>query len=139
MSSLPDRADARHTALRLMGHDRISRMDAGLMRLSLKLVCPPHVVSRPSWLCVDPAEPRAVCVFELLPLSALRSGQRARVDQIVGQPEHVHRLEELGLRHGAEIEMVQSGSPCIIRLGGGKLCFRADEATSVLVREGSGS
>lgn len=76
---------------------------------------------------------------DILPLSILRSGQRARVDLVVGQPEHVHRLEELGLRPGAELEMIQPGSPCIIRLGGGKLCFRADEATSVFVREEVGA
>jgi Fe2+ transport system protein FeoA len=46
-------------------------------------------------------------------------------------------MHELGLRDGADIEMVQSGSPCIIRLAGHKLCFRADELFSVLVRQGS--
>jgi Fe2+ transport system protein FeoA len=48
-------------------------------------------------------------------------------------------MHELGLRDGAAIEMVQSGSPCIIRLAGHKLCFRADELLSVLVRQGAAS
>jgi Fe2+ transport system protein FeoA len=43
----------------------------------------------------------------------------------------------MGLRGGAEIEMMQAGSPCIIRLDGHKLCFRDDEATRVLVEMGA--
>ena len=74
---------------------------------------------------------------ELIPLSLLATGQSALVDQVLGQPDQVHRLEELGLRGGTSIEMVQSGSPCIIRLAGHKLCIRADEMLSVLVRRGA--
>ena len=76
-------------------------------------------------------------MHDLIPLSLLTSGQSAHVDKITGRPDQVHRLEELGLRGGAAIEMVQSGSPCIIRLAGQKLCFRADELLRVLVRRGA--
>ncbi len=69
-----------------------------------------------------------------IPLSLLAPGQCAEVDQVTGHPDHVHRLEELGLRSGAAIEIVQRGSPCIIRLSGQKLCLRADELFNVLVR-----
>lgn len=75
----------------------------------------------------------------LIPLSLLAPGQCAEIDQITGCPDEVHRLEELGLRGGAAIEMVRSGSPCIIRLAGQKLCLRADELLSVLVRQGAAS
>ena len=68
-----------------------------------------------------------------MPLNFLPVGQIGKISQLMGLPEEVHRLEELGLRTGAEVEMVQSGSPCIIRLGGHKLCFRGDEAFAVLV------
>ena len=78
-------------------------------------------------------------MHDLIPLNLLSPGQSANVGQVVGQPEQVHRLEELGLRNGAMIEMVQSGSPCIIRLAGQslKLCFRADELLRVLVHRGA--
>ena len=71
---------------------------------------------------------------DLIPLRYLAPGQAALVDRVFGQPEQVHRLEELGLRGGVEIEMVQSGSPCIIRVAGSKLCFRDCDLLSVLVR-----
>lgn len=74
---------------------------------------------------------------DLIPLRYLAPGQVALVDRICGQPEAVHRLEELGLRSGTEIEMVQSGSPCIIRVAGSKLCFRDCDLLSVLVRPGA--
>jgi Fe2+ transport system protein FeoA len=43
-------------------------------------------------------------------------------------------LHELGLRRGAEVEMIQPGSPCIVRLEGHRLCLRGDELLNVLVR-----
>ena len=68
-----------------------------------------------------------------IPLSALSAGDVARIHEVVGKIDHVHRLEELGLRSGAEVEMVQRGSPCIIRLAGQKYCFRGEDLMSVLV------
>lgn len=76
-------------------------------------------------------------MHELMPLNLLSPGQRASVGQVLGVPEQVQRLEELGLRDGATVEMVQAGSPCIVRLSGQKLCFRADELLRVLVRRGA--
>lgn len=73
---------------------------------------------------------------ELIPLNHLVAGQEAEVGQLEGRPEQVHRLEELGLRGGTTIEMVQPGSPCIVRLGTQKLCFRSGEMLGVLVRPG---
>ena len=55
---------------------------------------------------------------------------------VLGQPAEVHRLEEIGLRGGTNVQMIQPGSPCIIRLAGNKLCLRADELLSVMVRPG---
>jgi len=77
---------------------------------------------------------RISSVNDLIPLTLLRTGDAAEIGQLVGAADHVHRLEELGLRGGTHVEMVQSGSPCIIRLGGSRLCFRANEMFSVLVR-----
>ena len=70
---------------------------------------------------------------QLVLLSSLRAGQKARVCRILGQPEHVHRLEEFGLRRDAVIEVFRSGNPCIVRLGGGKICLRVDNSLNVLV------
>lgn len=76
-------------------------------------------------------------VYDLIPLNSLSRGQSARVDQVIGLPDQVHRLEELGIRSGAEVQMVEPGGACIVRLAGGKLCFRADELLRVLVRPGA--
>lgn len=71
---------------------------------------------------------------ELLPLQFLPSGQSARIDQFLGDAESVHRLQEMGLHVGDQVEMVQSGSPCIVRLHGHKLCIRDGNLFQVLVR-----
>ena len=73
---------------------------------------------------------------DVFPLKLLAMGQRARIDRLVGRPEEVHRLKELGMREGVPIEMLQSGSTCIVRLDGAKLAFRDHEGFSVLVRLG---
>lgn len=72
-------------------------------------------------------------MHDLLPLSALAAGQVAEVRQVVGRPEQVQRLEELGVRDGVMLEMVRAGTPCIVRVGASKLCFRDGELLSVLV------
>jgi len=80
-------------------------------------------------MAAPPAEP--------IPLTLLKPGQKAQVDQVVGLSDLVHRLHEMGLRRGADVEMVRPGSPCIIRIDGSKLGLRSDDLTGVLVRVGA--
>ena len=68
-----------------------------------------------------------------VPLRDLHVGQSARVSRISGEPAHVHRLREFGLLGGTRIEMFRRGNPCILRMAGNKVCFRADELLHVLV------
>jgi Fe2+ transport system protein FeoA len=78
-------------------------------------------------------------VEDLVPINVLRPGEIAEIGAILGKPEDVHRLEEMGLRGGTSVEMISSGAPCVIRLGAQKLCFRADELLSIMVRPGIGT
>ncbi len=68
-----------------------------------------------------------------IPLHRLLAGQSARVVDILGHPDHVHRLKEFGLRGGTKIEMFRPGNPCIIRLAGHKVCLRGDDRLHVMV------
>lgn len=81
-------------------------------------------------------ESAIVVVTTSIPLQFLQPGQTARVDHLTGADEVVKRLEEMGLREGTEVEMVQPGSPCIVRLGDVKLCFRETELIHVMVCPG---
>jgi ferrous iron transport protein A len=69
----------------------------------------------------------------LVPLSVLRAGERGRVGEIFGTGDLVHRLREMGLYDGAQVQMIRPGSPCIIRLHGQRLGFRMDDLAHVLV------
>jgi ferrous iron transport protein A len=71
-----------------------------------------------------------------IPLQCLDVGITGAVTAVVGQGDLVHRLDEIGLRQGAEVQMVQAGTPCIVRVNGQRLCLRADELLRVLVRPG---
>ena len=66
-------------------------------------------------------------------LGQMVTGQRGRISRIQGHPDHVHRLEEFGLRSGAAIEMFRPGNPCIIRMAGNKICFRAEDGLHIAV------
>ena len=73
-------------------------------------------------------------MLEPVPLQFMDAGQIGAVTDVVGHRDTVHRLHELGLRRGAEVQMIQPGSPCIVRLEGHRLCLRADDLLNVLVQ-----
>jgi ferrous iron transport protein A len=81
-----------------------------------------------------PAPPdEAPVVDSSIPLGQLRPGQSALISAVVGRPDDVHRLEEIGLRGGRRLRMVRPGSRSIIRLGGSTLSIRCDDRLRVLV------
>ncbi len=72
-------------------------------------------------------------VDKAVPLESLLAGETATVSRITGGLNDVHRLEEFGLRGGSRIRMFRTGNPCILRVGGGKVCLRSDSALRILV------
>ncbi len=72
----------------------------------------------------------------MIPLHFLDAGQTAIVMDVVAPSDTVHRLHEMGLRKGVEVEVIASGSPCIVRLGEQRLCLRGDDLLHVLVQPG---
>jgi ferrous iron transport protein A len=71
---------------------------------------------------------------DLLPLDMLRPGQWADVADVGGDPAWVCRMAELGLQAGCRVQMVQGGTPCMLRVAGCKLCLRGDDSAQILVR-----
>lgn len=68
-----------------------------------------------------------------IPLHRLSAGQVAHVSRVIGRADYVHRLAEFGLRHGTKVVMFRPGNPCILRMAGNKVCFRADDLVNVFV------
>ena len=68
-----------------------------------------------------------------IPLSRLNVGRTASVCHVGGRPEHVHRLAEFGLCRGSRVRMFRIGNPCIIHLGGSKVCLRIDDVAEIFV------
>jgi Fe2+ transport system protein FeoA len=73
---------------------------------------------------------------DLVPIHHLPVGNSGRVMHILGCPEQVQRVKEMGIRDGAEIQMVRAGIPCIIRAGMQTLCVRGSDLLNVLVQPG---
>jgi Fe2+ transport system protein FeoA len=93
------------------------------------------VILRTSLISVKALPPRKHSVSNsTIPLDSLPPGRTAEISQLAGCPEHVQRLEEMGLREGTLVEMLRHGRPCIIRVAGYKLCFRRSDELSVKVR-----
>jgi ferrous iron transport protein A len=70
----------------------------------------------------------------ILPLDLLDSGTSAVVEDIQGEPHWVGRMAEIGIRQGCQLQVVRSGSPCLLQLQGCRLCLRGDDTTRILVR-----
>jgi len=69
-----------------------------------------------------------------MPLELLSCGELAVVEDVHGDPQWVNRMAELGLRTGCQLRMLQSGSPCLLQVGGCRLCLRGDDCMKILVR-----
>jgi Fe2+ transport system protein FeoA len=72
-------------------------------------------------------------IMLLTPHTALQAGDFGEIHSVVGAPELVRHLAELGLRQGSHLEMIQQGATCILRINGTKLCVRGDELLRVMV------
>ncbi|PQO40167.1 ferrous iron transport protein A [Blastopirellula marina] len=69
----------------------------------------------------------------MMPLDMLPIGQTAEISDVLGDQNDVKRLAEMGLRCGVVVQVVQQGSPCIIRVDGSTLCFRECQHLQVFV------
>ncbi len=70
----------------------------------------------------------------LLPLELLGGGDWAEVAEVCGEPTWVGRMAELGVSSGCRLRVLQPGSPCLLQIGGCRLCLRGDDAAQILVR-----
>jgi len=69
----------------------------------------------------------------MIPLHLLASGEIGCICDVSGESSLVVRLEEMGLREGVKVRMVQPGQPCIIAFEGHRLSFRGENDVTVLV------
>lgn len=79
---------------------------------------------------------------EPLPLHLLRAGVRGIIVALQAPGDAAHRLQEIGLCRGREIRVFRPGNPCIVHVGGSKLCLRADQVRILvepIERAGAGS
>lgn len=68
-----------------------------------------------------------------MPLDCLRSGESGDVAELHGDAVLVHRLEEMGLRPGTRVRVLQAGCPMLVQVGESRLSLRMD-GLDVLVR-----
>lgn len=74
----------------------------------------------------------------MVPLDLLCPGEIGCVVDIDGDENLVHRLAEMGVRPGVELQMIRPGSPCIIALENRRVSFRGERAAAILVEMAPG-
>jgi ferrous iron transport protein A len=70
----------------------------------------------------------------MLPIELLGPGEWADVAEVCGDSAMVGRMAEMGVRHGCRLQVLRPGTPCLLNVGGCRLCLRTDECLRVLVR-----
>ncbi len=73
---------------------------------------------------------------QVMPLAQLAPGESGTILEVDGQPDHVRRLGEMGLRPGGPVRMVRPGGACIVAVGNHRFGFRGDDAALILVQVG---
>ena len=71
--------------------------------------------------------------MELIPLVALRGGEQGVIREVDGESKFVKRLCEMGLCHGAEVHMIQPGSPCIVAVKHQRISLRSEDELAIYV------
>jgi Fe2+ transport system protein FeoA len=75
----------------------------------------------------------AFSTLPLVPLDAMQVGEIGFVAEVDGPAVAVNRLQELGLRVGQRVRMVQPGPPHIVQFGETRLCLRPEPDVLVLI------
>lgn len=70
----------------------------------------------------------------LMPLDMIATGSWAEIAEISGEASWVGRLAEMGLREGCRLQVLQSGSSCLLQVDNCKLCLRGNDCTQILVQ-----
>ncbi len=74
----------------------------------------------------------------LLPLERLKRGESGTVADVSGNQQWVCRLQEMGVRAGVRLTVLQTGSPTLLQIGSGRLSLRLGDAIRILVRTANG-
>ena len=71
-----------------------------------------------------------------MPITLLKKGEKGRVREIKGNDDVRHRLQELGLVEGVEVEVILSqGGKMILGFYGTRLAVDADVASRIIVHK----
>ena len=70
---------------------------------------------------------------QIVPLDFLNSGEAGTIYDVTGDVHQVQRLNEMGLRTGVYIQMLQPGEPCILAVENQRLSLRHSDDLQVLV------
>ncbi len=68
-----------------------------------------------------------------IPLDLLSPDEEGVIVEMEGEPNHLKRLEEIGIRVGRKVRMISQGCPCMICIDGRRLSLRIEEDAEIYV------
>jgi ferrous iron transport protein A len=72
-------------------------------------------------------------VTRIVPLHLLEAGETGCIIDVDGEARLVQRLDEMGLRRGTNVRVIQPGDPCIVAFDHQRLSFRGEGEAIILV------
>ncbi len=67
------------------------------------------------------------------PLDLLRDGESGEVMDVLGDPEWVSRMNEVGICVGRQVRVLRQGSPCLLEVEGARLSVRGESVRQIFV------
>ena len=71
--------------------------------------------------------------MELVPLSQLKKGECAVIEEICGSAEECARLSAMGFCCGSFVRVLTPGSPCALVVGDTRVVLRSEQTTAIQV------
>lgn len=77
--------------------------------------------------------------LSLVPASSMAQREFGQIRLMSGDQQATHRFAEMGIRPGAQIQLIRHGKPCMIAVDGRKFSMRAEDLDEIFVQVSANS
>ncbi len=69
----------------------------------------------------------------MFPLDLLSDGETGEIAAVMGDPDWISRMTEIGISVGRKVRVLRQGSPCLLEVEGARLSVRSENTMHILV------
>ena len=78
-------------------------------------------------------------MLPLVPASSMAQREYGQIRMMNGNEQATHRFAEMGIRPGAQIQLIRHGKPSMVAVDGRKFSMRAEDLDEILVQVSASS